>query len=93
MRSRVDVDPDEIANARTCCGVATGRSSHTTLASWVARRWDHHDPAGPQHRVGLLGATGQIENDPATDPAKAWDIPSRRIAERQREGKPSKARF
>ena len=30
---------------------------------------------------GFWGTIGRIENDPAADPAKAWDIASRRIAE------------
>ncbi len=30
---------------------------------------------------GFFGTIGRIENDPASDPAKAWEIASRRIAE------------
>ena len=32
----------------------------------------------PEHRMGLWGTIGRIENDPAADPRKAWEIASRR---------------
>ena len=41
----------------------------------------HHDPAQPEREWGYWGTIGRIENDPAADPAKAWDIASCRIAE------------
>jgi hypothetical protein len=41
---------------------------------------DHHDPAYPQRGRGYWGTISRSENG-AADPAKAWEIASRRIAE------------